>query len=237
VTILEAVETALLQELRGEAPDTRGMVRVTPDPVDPSRNAPGRRKDATGEDAFSIFDELLPHEITAFVDRAMSATQRSVDRKLRRVPAIDRSKLEIPLATDEIRARTTNLIRGTGRNHIKRLRKILLKGADLHVKDLVAQIQSATGVAKSKAELWARDQTLKMNGEVTRKRHEAAGIEEYIWTDSGDERVRDAHGDLNGNRYRYDNPPIISDDGRRGHPGDDYQCRCTAYPVTPGDNA
>jgi uncharacterized protein with gpF-like domain len=24
---------------------------------------------------------------------------------------------------------------------------------------------------------------------------------------------------------------VVSDDGRTGHPGDDYQCRCTAFPV------
>ena len=57
-----------------------------------------------------------------------------------------------------------------------------------------------------------------------------AGIEEYIWSTTGDERVRDSHRELNGKKFRWDTPPENSD-GRACHPGEDYQCRCIGRPV------
>lgn len=98
-------------------------------------------------------------------------------------------------------------------------------------------IEDRFGVTRSKAALLARDQTLTLNAEITRVRQTNLGIEEYIWTTSGDERVRGQdpkdstdHASLDGTRHRWGNPPDVGD-GRRLHPGEDYQCRCTAFPV------
>lgn len=101
------------------------------------------------------------------------------------------------------------------------------------VGEISKQLRESFDVSKSKAELLARDQTLKLHGAITRARQEQAGIEEYKWSTSSDERVRSAHKRLHGRVFRWDDPPIISDDGRRGHPGEDYQCRCIAIPVLP----
>ncbi len=95
-------------------------------------------------------------------------------------------------------------------------------------KNLSEALQEGLEFSKARANLIARDQTLKLNGELTRVRQQNAGIEEYIWTTSHDERVRDTHAELDGQRFRWDNPP------EPGHPGEDYQCRCTAFPVIPG---
>jgi len=94
-------------------------------------------------------------------------------------------------------------------------------------------IEDRFGVTRSKAALLARDQTLTINSQITRTRMVNAGVREYIWTSSGDERVRDRHAELDGTRQSWDAPPEVSDDGRVGHPGEDYQCRCTAFPVLP----
>ena len=94
------------------------------------------------------------------------------------------------------------------------------------------EIQRAYGVERSKAQFWARDQVAKLNADLTREQQKDAGVEEYIWSDSGDSRVRDRHGELNGKRFSWSDPPIVDKrTGRRCHPGEDYNCRCVALPV------
>lgn len=97
---------------------------------------------------------------------------------------------------------------------------------------IMKEIQDKYNVEKNHARLLARDQTGKLNAKVTEAQQRDAGIEEYIWCDCGDSRVRDSHKALNGKRFRWDNPPVVDiKNGRRCHPGEDYQCRCRAKPV------
>ena len=98
--------------------------------------------------------------------------------------------------------------------------------------DMAEEITQRFGVARSRAELIARDQIGKLNANLTRDRQQALGIEEYIWRTSRDERVRPTHQRLDGTRHNWDNPPSVG--GRRVHPGEDFRCRCTAEPVIPG---
>jgi len=100
------------------------------------------------------------------------------------------------------------------------------------VEDLRKQIQDRFDVTTSRADLIARDQILKLNGQITRTRQISAGITEYIWTTSNDERVREDHDALDGTRQRWDAPPVTDTRTREtNHPGEDYQCRCVAAPV------
>lgn len=95
-------------------------------------------------------------------------------------------------------------------------------------------IRNTYHVKRSSAKLLARDQIAKLNGELTKQQQTDAGVEEYIWSDSGDGRVRESHHALNGKRFRWDDPPVVTPPGkpvRRCHPGQDYQCRCVALPV------
>lgn len=50
----------------------------------------------------------------------------------------------------------------------------------------------------------------------------------YIWHTVGDDRVRSAHEERDGEIFAWDEPPA------GGHPGEDYNCRCTAEPYVPG---
>lgn len=95
---------------------------------------------------------------------------------------------------------------------------------------IVKEIQKAYGVSRRRAELIARDQTAKLNGQIQRAQQIDAGITEYIWSTTGDERVRKSHQELNGKKFSWDDPPENSD-GRKCHPGQDYQCRCIGRPV------
>ncbi len=52
----------------------------------------------------------------------------------------------------------------------------------------------------------------------------------YIWRTRGDGRVRASHAANNGRIFSWDNPPPM------GHPGEDYNCRCTAEPYVRGES-
>jgi SPP1 gp7 family putative phage head morphogenesis protein len=100
----------------------------------------------------------------------------------------------------------------------------------LRVEDLAARLVERFDVAESRAILIARDQTGKLNAQITEARNREIGVTEYEWQTSGDGRVRDSHSELNGTVHRYDNPPVTNDDGDHNNPGEDYQCRCNAQP-------
>ncbi len=99
------------------------------------------------------------------------------------------------------------------------------------VETLAADLTERYGVSESRAELIARDQTLKGNADLTRVRHEAAGIERYAWSTSRDERVRPMHQELEGRIFSLDAAPVTNERGDRNHPGGDFQCRCVAIPI------
>jgi SPP1 gp7 family putative phage head morphogenesis protein len=106
--------------------------------------------------------------------------------------------------------------------------------AGIRVEDVRAKLEERLGVVRSRAELIARDQTLKLYGQIQEARQTDAGIEEYTWSTSEDERVRSRHQALDGTTQRWDSPPIVDErTGRRAHPGGDFQCRCSAIPILP----
>ncbi len=104
----------------------------------------------------------------------------------------------------------------------------------VHVAALRKRVAERFSVAESRAELIARDQTLKLAAQLTQVRSQEAGIKGYTWRVSGgprgDGRVRPIHLELEGSHQTWDNPPETNEDGDQNHPGEDYQCRCTAEP-------
>jgi uncharacterized protein with gpF-like domain len=118
------------------------------------------------------------------------------------------------------------------------------------VGELSDMLEERFDVSKSRAQRIARDQTLKLNAGITAERQRLAGISRYIWTTSKDERVRGnplgkwplPKSGLGGDHYRLDGsiqtwnaPPIVNTATlRRAHPGFDYECRCTPFPILEG---
>lgn len=103
---------------------------------------------------------------------------------------------------------------------------------------IVSQLSKQFGVTERRAKMIARDQTAKINGDLVEKRQRAVGFEYFQWLDSDDERVRDRHSDIadkitayGKGIYRWDNLPL-SVNGVPIKPGQDYQCRCVARPVS-----
>ena len=131
--------------------------------------------------------------------------------------------------------RNLDLITSLTLDHVDRVRDVLNEMRGARVEDIAERIAETTDATEARARLIARDQVLKLNAEVTQARHRAAGVTEYVWRSSRDERVRSRHKELDGTRQSYAQPPVVDErTGRRAHPGDDYQCRCTADPVIPG---
>ncbi len=91
-------------------------------------------------------------------------------------------------------------------------------------------IQEQLGITERRANLIARDQTSKLNGQLTEFRQRDVGVNEYIWNTAHDERVRDSHREKQGKKFSWDNPPADT-----GHPGEDYNCRCVALPIFSAD--
>jgi SPP1 gp7 family putative phage head morphogenesis protein len=90
---------------------------------------------------------------------------------------------------------------------------------------IATEIEGRYGVTESRANLIARDQISKLNGQIDEYRQVDAGITSYTWQTSEDDAVRPSHEVKNGNTYDWDSPPADT-----GHPGQDYQCRCVAIP-------
>lgn len=94
-----------------------------------------------------------------------------------------------------------------------------------NLKDLTQIVQDRTGVGKSRAQLIARDQVGKLNGQLSAMRQKAAGINTYRWRTVGDERVRPKHRVRNNKTYSWDDGEI--------KPGQEIRCRCVADPIFP----
>lgn len=181
--------------------------------------------------------------------RALNSVARAVDEtsleRLARVPGIDIRRI-LPggrQALERFRTANARLIESVPAKMAADVGATLRQTdvATLHVKDVGKVLEQRFGVARSQGEFWARDQTLKLYGQVNEERMRGAGIGRYRWIGSEDERQRGNpsglwpkggdHWSLNNGIFSWDQPPIVDPrTGRRAHPGGDYQCRCTAMP-------
>ena len=93
------------------------------------------------------------------------------------------------------------------------------------LRDITSDLKDRIGLTQRRAKLIARDQTSKLNGQLTQLRQTQNGIDKYVWVTAGDERVRPTHAANEGQTFSWNDPPAT------GHPGDDYNCRCIASPV------
>lgn len=182
-----------------------------------------------------------PKRLVIFSRVAQSVTAHTREQWARQVKALigidlPRGDPSLVKLMERFRRENTDLIVSLAKDHIERVHAVLKEaGSGTRVETIRKRIQEQTGAVRSRAALIARDQVLSLNAQVTQERHKAAGVTEYIWRTSRDERVRDRHRELDGTRQRYDDPPVVDvRTGRREHAGQDFQCRCTAEPIIPG---
>lgn len=185
----------------------------------------------------------LSTALDAVAANVSTASKAAWARQAKAALGVDLSKIEPNLTplTDRFRRENLDLITSMARDKVERVARILDDAPNARVETIRDRILEEGEVTKRQAALIARDQVLSLNAQVAQARHEAAGITQYIWRTSGDGDVRPDHKALNGKAFSYDEPPVVNaSEVRRGraerreHPGQDYQCRCTAEPVIPG---
>lgn len=215
---LEAVLAALAGEPPTKLPE---FVRVDADPAEEALEWLGLFRFGLPKEQEEAVNSLFS-QITSFSDR-------NTRRSLPGIPA------ETFFPRESVRAMQLEQIRkvkDAARWQVDQLDKLIRDNRGMHPNDLRDLIIERTNATKRKASLWARDQVLKFNAAVTKERHKQLGVEEYVWTTSQDERVRERHRQFAGRTFPYNDPPL-SDSGKPVNPGEDYQCRCIAFPVTP----
>lgn len=116
---------------------------------------------------------------------------------------------------------------------LDRMEKVVLDGylSGKLVTQITEDIQASYKMTKSHARLIARDQMGKLNCQITKHQQTSCGVKKYNWITCRDDRVRSSHKALDGKTFDWEHPPVVDKNGRRCHPGEDYQCRCIADPV------
>jgi SPP1 gp7 family putative phage head morphogenesis protein len=125
-----------------------------------------------------------------------------------------------PLIAEAVKE-NVKLITSIPEQYFNRLEKHIVDAVALGVRHekLKEVVQYVGKVTENRAKLIARDQVSKLNGSINRIRQASVGIDEYVWSTSKDEWVRETHMENEGKRFRWDNPPAET-----GHPGEDIQC-------------
>ena len=122
------------------------------------------------------------------------------------------------------------LVRPLWDTEIAKIEKIASDGfkAGTRHEALAKKITDQLGVGRTRATLIARDQTNKLNGQLSRARQESVGFTHYGWSTAQDRRVRPEHAAQEGQIFAWATPP------NTGHPGEAIQCRCVAIPKVNG---
>lgn len=101
------------------------------------------------------------------------------------------------------------------------------------LQDLIPALEKYEGMTHRRAHNIALDQTRKTYNSIARDKMQALGVAKYRWNHSGgSNQPREDHIEMDGNVYRFDDPPVIDErTGERGIPGQAPNCRCTMTPV------
>lgn len=120
------------------------------------------------------------------------------------------------------------LIKSVPEEMLHRVEQSVLLGVrqNWRADELAEHLQQQVDVSEAKARFIARDQVSKLYGELNSIRQKNLGINGYVWRTVQDERVRPNHAEKEGERFSWDDPPADT-----GHPGEDFQCRCSAEPI------
>lgn len=168
-----------------------------------------------------------------FVSRGDAQNHTEVSTNLKNQTGIDlsaylRNSPNIAEKVNALTAGNIQLIKSIRSQYLDKVQNAVMQAmvrGSLN-KDLAAQIKDLGKTTEKRAMFIARDQSSKLNAALTQARHEDVGIKKYMWSTSGDERVRESHAEKDGQIFEYTNPPADT-----GHPGHDFNCRCVQIPV------
>lgn len=183
------------------------------------------------------FQALANRLASGFVRTTLSG----IDRNQRRSFGIDvlQNSPEMQSSMQAAAIQNANLIKSIPEQYLKNVSNSVFSNMRIGLlpSEVAKQLEDEYGVTQRRARFIARDQTSKVNGELTKQRQVDAGYEYFGWLDSHDERVRSSHhaianADVGYGKgiYRWDDLPT-NERGERIQPGSDYQCRCGSRPV------
>jgi SPP1 gp7 family putative phage head morphogenesis protein len=110
-------------------------------------------------------------------------------------------------------------------------------------KTLSKELQEAFAFEQKRADFIARNEVANAVSNLNQFRQQEAGVTEYRFRTSQDERVRDDHRAMEGKICRWDDETVYFNEstekweprssigGVELHPGLDYQCRCTGQAI------
>jgi SPP1 gp7 family putative phage head morphogenesis protein len=188
----------------------------------------------------------VKREVGQAFDKMAATVDKGNAAGVRAVIGIPRVTVATQPLVDTFRDKNIALMQKAGADYVDKVREILEnpENEGLRVEELADQFRAAAEAMgekgdafASRAELIARDQTLKLNAQLTETRMTANGITRYTWSTSGDERVRPTHEEQEGKEFSWDDPPAVGSNGERCNPGEDIQCRCVPLPVLPDFDA
>jgi SPP1 gp7 family putative phage head morphogenesis protein len=230
------LEQKYLKLVRVYSDAVEQLVRELVLPLAEARDSRVRTDASEFDDVFSELNKrLLGLNLDGRLRDIGNGVVQHAGKEISRVLAIDlRSDAPFEQQVQGWVRENANLIRSVSFEQLERMRKIVSEHhatGEAHL-SLRNKLMDTFGLSRSRASLIARDQTLKLNADITRARQQEVGVTEYTWVTANDERVRDAHADLDGKVIRWDDPPVVDPrTGRREHAGRDFQCRCVAVPV------
>ncbi len=105
------------------------------------------------------------------------------------------------------------------------------------LKGLMPTLQKYEGISYRRAKVIALDQTRKTYASINEQRMKELELPGFEWIHSGGgHEPRPSHVAMNGNYYKFSDLPIVNKDNpkeppRRGMPGTEINCGCTARPI------
>lgn len=229
----EAAYVKALRSIMGQV--HREIVRR----LDLKEPTPGSLREDAVHKSTQALDEFGPIALRATRNGVIAAFDKMANslRKHTKGQLVGITPKDTGLETAMATAREANisLMEKAGKAYIDQVRGVLEDpdNFNLPVKALTSLLLERADVSQSRAELIARDQTLRLNSEISKIRATNAGIKSFIWTTSHDERVRPEHAELDGQTFDYaTGAPSL--DGAL--PGQDFQCRCVGVAVLPGED-
>lgn len=239
-----AYRTFLLAELRTLDSDIRRVVNENAAAwCDAWSAETGITNDSWSDDIGTAFgaiaDRMLgrlattaPHATRKTAGETSSYNRRQWRESLRSAYGVDVVRAE-PWLSPQLAAwekENMNLITNMSANRISAVQGTVQRAvaSGTRSRGLIDQVAKSLDVGKGRAKTIARDQVSKLNANLTQIRQRDAGVDEYEWSTSQDERVRPTHRANAGKRFKWSKAPAAT-----GHPGNDVNCRCVALPVFP----
>ncbi|MEE3609691.1 phage minor head protein [Avibacterium paragallinarum] len=176
-------------------------------------------------------DEMASRIAGGFTQRAKAQHDNDFSQRLQQATGLDlksyiQSNPTVNDKVNQLAQANVQLIKSIHNQYLDKVQTVVHQSV-LNGKlnrDLLKSLKEIGNITEKRAKLIARDQSSKFNGAIDQAQQEALGITHYIWSTSGDERVRESHAENEGKIFSWASPPPT------GHPTHEVNCRCVALP-------